>query len=152
MPSPVKDDNALVKMPTLEEILRRGRFCHSSRYRQKPSLSSLHQNRNAAPYTSQSSNRSGVRNGPSGFPKCFGGGHHTTSCLSPSSIPRQNVGDPIRKRTALKCGLHQNKSPVNEWCDRVLELIADSRRKAALTPRRAKANPADYLQPIYRAM
>ena len=121
MPSPVKDDNALVKMPTLEEILRRGRFCHSSRYRQKPSLSSLHQNRNAAPYTSQSSNRSGVRNGPSGFPKCFGGGHHTTSCLSPSSIPRQNVGDPIRKRTALKCGLHQNKSPVNEWCDRVLE-------------------------------
>ena len=32
-------------MPTLEEILRRGRFCHSSRYRRKPSLSSLHQNR-----------------------------------------------------------------------------------------------------------
>ena len=39
----------------------------------------------------------------------------------PPPLPRQNVGDPIRKRTALKCGLHQNKSPVNEWSDRVLE-------------------------------
>jgi hypothetical protein len=34
-------------MPTPEEFLRRGRFCHSSRYRRKPSLSSLHQNRAA---------------------------------------------------------------------------------------------------------
>jgi hypothetical protein len=57
-------------------------------------------------------------------------------------LMKENVGDPIRKPTALKCGLHQNKSPVNEWCDRVLELIGDSRKKAALTPRRAKANPA----------
>ncbi len=44
VPPDAKDDNSLVKMPTLEEILRRGRFCHSSSYRRKPSLSSLHQN------------------------------------------------------------------------------------------------------------
>src|SRR5208337_1741622 len=44
VPPDAKDDNSLVKMPTLEEILRRGRFCHSSRYRRKLSLSSLHQN------------------------------------------------------------------------------------------------------------
>ena len=36
-------------MPTLEEILRRARFCHSSRYRQKPSPSSLHQNHSGDP-------------------------------------------------------------------------------------------------------
>src|SRR6266481_6163259 len=32
-------------MPTPKEFLRRGRCCHLSRYRRKPSLSSLHQNR-----------------------------------------------------------------------------------------------------------
>jgi hypothetical protein len=31
-------------MPTPEEFLCGGRFCHPSRYRRKPSLSSLHQN------------------------------------------------------------------------------------------------------------
>jgi hypothetical protein len=34
----------LVEMPTPEEFLCGGWFCHSSRYRRKPSLSSLHQN------------------------------------------------------------------------------------------------------------
>jgi hypothetical protein len=45
VPPHAKDNNFLVEMPTPEEFLRRGRFCHSSRYRRKPSLSSLHQNR-----------------------------------------------------------------------------------------------------------
>ena|SRR5271166_3272913 len=35
----------LVEMPTPEEFLCGGRFRHPSRYRRKPSLSSLHQNR-----------------------------------------------------------------------------------------------------------
>jgi len=35
-----------------------------------------------------------------------------------------------------------DKRPVNEWCDRVLRLIGDSRKKVALTPRRGKANLA----------
>jgi hypothetical protein len=34
----------LVELTTPEEFLRRGRCSHPSRYRQKPSLSSLHQN------------------------------------------------------------------------------------------------------------
>jgi hypothetical protein len=34
----------LVEMPTPEEFLCGGRFWHPSRYRRKPSLSSLHQN------------------------------------------------------------------------------------------------------------
>jgi len=34
----------LVEMPTPEEFLCGGRFCHPSRYRRKSSLSSLHQN------------------------------------------------------------------------------------------------------------
>src|SRR5271166_4072879 len=34
----------LVEMPTPEEFLCGGRFRHPSRYRRKPSLSSLHQN------------------------------------------------------------------------------------------------------------
>jgi hypothetical protein len=44
VPSDAKDDDFLVEMPTPEEFLRRGRCCHPSRYRWKPSLSSLHQN------------------------------------------------------------------------------------------------------------
>src|SRR6266436_8601365 len=45
VPPHAQDNNFLVEMPTPEEFLHRGRFCHSSRYRRKPSLSSLHQNR-----------------------------------------------------------------------------------------------------------
>ena len=44
VPPHAQDNNFLVEMPTPEEFLCGGRFCHSSRYRRKPSLSSLHQN------------------------------------------------------------------------------------------------------------
>src|SRR6266481_2116265 len=44
VPPHAQDNNFLVEMPTPEEFLHRGRFCHSSRYPRKPSLSSLHQN------------------------------------------------------------------------------------------------------------
>jgi hypothetical protein len=38
VPPDAKGDYSLVKMPTLEEILRPSRFCPSSRYRRGPSL------------------------------------------------------------------------------------------------------------------
>src|SRR5580704_11283864 len=45
VPPHAQDNYLLVEMPTPEEFLCGGRFCHPSRYRRKPSLSSLHQNR-----------------------------------------------------------------------------------------------------------
>ena len=44
VPPHAQDNYLLVEMPTPEEFLCGGRFCHPSRYRRKPSLSSLHQN------------------------------------------------------------------------------------------------------------
>src|SRR5208337_261638 len=45
VPPHAQDNYLLVEMPTPEEFLCGGRFCHPSRYRRKPSLSSLRQNR-----------------------------------------------------------------------------------------------------------
>src|SRR5271165_3605657 len=44
VPPHAQDNYLLVEMPTPEEFLCGGRFYHPSRYRRKPSLSSLHQN------------------------------------------------------------------------------------------------------------
>ena len=54
VPPHAQDNNFLVEMPTPEEFLHRGRFCHSSRYRRTPSLSSLHQNLPRLPRLEQS--------------------------------------------------------------------------------------------------
>jgi hypothetical protein len=45
VPSHTQNDDLLVEVPSLEQILRRGRFFHAGRYRHEPSFSSLHRNR-----------------------------------------------------------------------------------------------------------